>query len=142
MAGDFGYVFNIPPTRELFDAGEQRVITSFADNRQQTMSTLYGNGSARRAAVAGVGAQRSHDAGLVPGAIYTLVTWGQVKNTYWYGSQINGPLLSIERVSVSPDSAIDYKVLRGTVRGDSARQVTDTSSRVKLILGRRASVLP
>jgi len=142
MAGDFGYVFNIPPTRELFDAGEQRVITSFADNRQQTMSTLYGNGSARRAAVAGVGAQLSHDAGLVPGAIYTLVTWGQVKNTYWYGSQINGPLLSIERVSVSPDSAIDYKVLRGTVRGDSVRQVTDTSSRVKLILGRRASVLP
>lgn len=136
MAGDFGYVFNIPPTGEMFDAGGLKVITSFADNGPQTMSTLYGNAIARRAAFAGaVGASSDGPIhGLAPGAVYTLVTWKQVKNTYWYGSQINGPLLSVERVSISADSAVDYKVLKGVV--------PNASSRLDVIVRQRASVLP
>lgn len=162
MASDFGYVFNIPPTREIFDAGELRVITSFADNRRQTLSTLYGNEAARRAAVSvghvtgggapggdgggmpggGGGGMPRGDGGDASGASYTLVTWKQIKNTFWYGSQINGPLLSVERVTLSPASQVVYEVLKGAVPTDSTGHVPDRQSRLALIVGRRASVLP
>ena len=140
MASDFGYVFNIPPTRELFDAGELRVITSFADDHQQTMSTLYGNEPARRAALAG--GSLAAAAAFIPGASYTLVTWKEVKNTYWYGSQINGSLLSVERVSLSAKSAVLYELLKGTVPADSTGHGADRQSRLALIVGQRASVWP
>ena len=140
MASDFGYVFNIPPTRELFDAGDLRVITSFADDRQQTMSTLYGNEPARRAALAG--GSLAAAAAFVPGASYTLVTWKQVKNTYWYGSLINGSLLSVERVSLSPKSAALYELLKGAVPADPTGHGADRQSRLALIVGQRASVWP
>lgn len=133
MASAFGYVFNIPPKRVLFDAAGQGVITSFADNRQQLISTLYGNAAAQGAARGGV---------RVPGAAYTLVTWTQVKNTYWYGSLINGSLVSVERVFILPDSRVDYEVSNGCVPADNKGNESDRQSRIDLILGLRPSVFP
>jgi hypothetical protein len=76
-------------TREMFDAGGQEVITSFAG--KNTMSVLYGNG----------------------GTVFTLVTWEQIAHPQWYGSNINGRLKTVETVRVNDNLTFEYKVLKG-----------------------------
>jgi hypothetical protein len=73
-ASNNDYVFNLPLDRgNMFDAGGLKVVTSFANRANQTMSVLYGGS----------------------GNVYKLVTFRQADNKYWYGSYISGPVLHI-----------------------------------------------
>src|SRR5688500_8844871 len=76
-------------TRIVYDAGDQRVITHSVNKKLETMSILYGNASAYNAALAGDGRHQA-------GERYTLVTWQYHENPLWYGSKVNGELLSVE----------------------------------------------
>lgn len=106
--------------REMFDAGEQQVITSFAN--KTTMSVLYGN----EAALAG-----KHAAG----AVFTLATWEQLDHPQWYGSHLNGRLKTVETVRVNEQLGFDYKVIKGI----AAQNIPE---RINFIVHQQASVFP
>jgi hypothetical protein len=89
------YVFNLPPDPNFYDAGGLKVLSVFANRTRQTMSILYGNAAARQFVVKG-------DTAHAAGELYRLVTYRQTDNKYWYGSYINGPVLSVE--SWTPDA--------------------------------------
>jgi hypothetical protein len=76
-------------TREMFDAGDQEVITSFAD--KSSMSVLYGKGD----------------------TVFTLVTWEQLDHPQWYGSHINGRLKTVETVRLNEQQTFEYKAVKG-----------------------------
>jgi len=86
------------------------VITSFFNNKQQTTTILYGNPAAQQAISTGSGGQ-------VIGEDYRLVTWIQRPNPLWFGSNINGQIKSIERVTIAaaPEGTIvsQYELLQG-----------------------------
>ncbi|MEZ2442876.1 heme-binding domain-containing protein [Chitinophaga sp. RCC_12] len=135
------YVFNLPlvnnapkPAREMFDAGNLHVITSFANRQQQTMSVLYGNTAAQQSALAGY---KTH----TPGEIFRLVTYKQAGNKYWYGSYINGEVQTVEMVSGDADK-LTYKLERGHWLVNNAGDKVDAAVRINDIFSQRPSVFP
>lgn len=121
----------------LYDNAGLDVITSSFNTRQQTMSTLYGNAAALRAA-----ADSSHH---VAGEEYTLVTWEQKPNPLWFGSNINDAVKTIEHVTTSVDSSgvvvMHYELVQGTPK-DRVPATTDDTQRIVYILQQRASFFP
>ena len=80
---DQDFVFTTPI--DLDPALEGKVLSSFIDKKNGTMSTLYGGKD----------------------SVLALVTWAQVKNPHWFGSIITGRIKSIEKVrSVHPASIL------------------------------------
>jgi hypothetical protein len=77
----------------LYDAKDQKVITSLINNKKNTISLLYGNAVAQKAASDTVIKQ-------LAGARYTLVTWKQKGMPGWYGTNMNGDILSVETLDV------------------------------------------
>jgi hypothetical protein len=143
-ASDNGYVFNIPlkddnAKRAMFDAGRQTVITSHLDQKQQTMSILYGNAAAYRAVLDSNGRHTS-------GEVFTLTTWQQVPNPHWYGSYINGRVKTVETVSIllslRGDTLTEYKLLKGDGPRDGNGQPIDRQDRIDFVLGLKPSVFP
>lgn len=133
------YACNKPATdkahnREMFDAGTLQVITSFANSKQQTMSVLYGNAAARNYAG---GINKTKGSGLA----FKLVVYKQADNKYWYGSHINGALLSVESITGTADHLV-YKLDYGKAPTDSTGQIAGTGTRVDYILSHRPSAFP
>jgi hypothetical protein len=125
LCSETGYVFNVPQQdsvkkREIFDAGALQLITTFANRSQQTMSTLYGNETALKAAMMNT---RNRE----PGAVYALVTWNQANDKYWYGSYISGSLKSVETIRINADTTI---------------KSSGSAASAHLILDLRPSILP
>ncbi len=122
-------------TRIVYDAGDQHVISHAVNKQLETMSILYGNKTAYDAALSGNG---SHQAG----ERYTFVTWRYHDNPMWYGSKINGELLSVEKLEVSAaDGAIRYHVEEGNpppVNG----HIQDSTARIRYLLEFRPSMMP
>jgi len=121
-------------TRIVFNSDSLRVITSSVNKKLETMSILYGNDKAYDSALDSTGTH-------VPGEIFTFVTWQYHDNPFFYGSTINGELLSIESIHVNEGSAIDYKIDEGNplpVNGVMLHQ----EERVKYILEHTPSLLP
>jgi hypothetical protein len=130
-----------PPTlapEYIFDSQGLSVITSSFNNKQQTMSALYGNAAAIEAATSGNGKH-------VPGEEYRLITWKQESNPLWFGSNINGVLNTVERVSTSVsadgDLNIRYEILRGNPT-DLTNGTFDEQKRIRYILDLKPSVFP
>ena len=121
-------------TRIVFDAGGQRVITHSVNKRQETMSILYGNAPAYAAALSGNGLHRA-------GERYTFVTWKYHDNPMYYGSKINGELISVEALQFTPAGQIDYQVMRGKVPPVNGRPL-DRESRIRYLLEYRPSIMP
>lgn len=121
-------------TRIVFDAGNLHVISSSVNKKLETMSVLYGNAKAYDAALNATGKH-------VSGEEYTFVTWKYHENPLWYGSKINGELLSIEGINVHSSDVIDYHLEKGTpmpVNND----LLDQKERISYILEYRPSILP
>lgn len=124
--------------RIVFHSEGLGVITSSANQALNTMSVLYGNMEAYNAALL---ANDRH----VSDEIFTFVTWKYDENPLWLGSQINGELLSVEKIEVSslPEEgiAINYRVEKGNplpVNGI----LLERQERISYILGHRPAVLP
>ncbi|HEY8954331.1 hypothetical protein [Chitinophaga sp.] len=120
-------------TREIFNAGDLQVITSFANRQQQTMSVLFGNTAAETCALGGY---KTH----VPGEIFKLVTFKQADNKYWYGSYINGAVQSIETITTTADAPeqLIYRLERRRDKGTEAIPAI----RIGYIFSHRPSVFP
>lgn len=126
-------------TREVFDAGNLQVISSFANRKAKTMSVLYGNQLALQAALSDY---QTHQ----PGEHYTLVVYRQVGNKYWYGSYQNGKLLSAEHLKTisSPEgeTLIQYNLEKGSpIKGKSGKVDTE-QQRIEYIFTHRPSAFP
>lgn len=144
IASGNDYVFNLPLAdkenkREMFDAGNLHVITSFANRQQQSMSVLYGNASAQQNALTGY---QTH----VPGEIFRLVTYKQADNKYWFGSYINGEVQSVETVSTASDAGVadklTYKLERGQWPTGNAGDKVSPAARISSIFSHKPSVFP
>jgi hypothetical protein len=122
----------------IFDDHGLHVITSFHNERARTISVLYGNDDA----LVNAGKDR---AGHTTGEVYKLVTWDLKANPLWFGSNINGSLISEETVSVLPGRSgvpeIGYAFEKLSEKpGENA--VTSDSERISFIFAQRASVFP
>lgn len=98
------------------------------------MSTLYGNQAAFDAALSG----HAHPVG---GETFTLATWKSLASPYWFGSDINGRLESVETLSyqnqLSKGLILHYQLKKST-----AEPVPDLQARIRMILAQRPSVFP
>jgi hypothetical protein len=118
-----------------------RVITSWIDPGNATMSTLYGNDAAIK--YARTNSQHAYPAG----AILSLVTWKQQEDERWFGAKIPAAPQSVEFVTVgsAPDHSVtySYKEFRGKpLQLTSAADTSAPDDRATYLLSQRAMVMP
>jgi hypothetical protein len=110
-----------------------KVITTMVNPREGTMSTLYGNDLAVKAARSG----KDH----YPGAFYALVTWSQREDPHWFGGRIPNAFVKVDWVEYTSGGELH----RGSYQGMPLKPVPVTSEdadRVQYIAAQKASVLP
>lgn len=120
--------------REMFDAKGLHVITIFANRIQQTMSVLYGNEAAASAALSGY---QQH----TEGESFTMVTYEQADNKYWYGSYINGKVKRVESVTYTGQK-LQYTIEQGNAPTDGSGNVISSASRIQYIFSHRPVAFP
>jgi hypothetical protein len=115
-----------------------KVITSFIDKKDSTMSILYGNDLARKAFIA-------TENKIAPNEMLALVTWKQKADENWFGANIPGTVKTIELIKTSDGkngaNSIAYKLYNGKEFTPS----TDTANnqvRIKYIFSQQPSVMP
>lgn len=128
---------NLSPAPEtIFNEPGMHVITSFFNERTQTISVLYGNGPALSHAGRAISEH-------VAGEEFKLVTWGLKPNPLWFGSNINGPVHSVESVKIAPgnDDALrfDYHIEHAKA---PQSKMAGPDERINFIFAQRASVFP
>ena len=138
------YTFTIPvaDTTGLYDQAvsvssrplTDKVITSFVNTRDGTMSTLYGNDIAVKSARAG----QAYPAG----AIVSLVTWSQRDDPHWFGGRIPKALHSMEILSYDSAAAPSYVYYEGEKSEKKAIDPAEIQNRIKYITSQKASVIP
>jgi hypothetical protein len=111
-----------------------KVMNTLINKKNGTMSTLYGNDIALISAMSG--SQRP-----APGMELVLVTWAQQPNSYWYGNNIPGRLLSLETVRTPTESKISYSLFEGQSPPRNQYRATG-KNRISFILNQKPSVLP
>lgn len=113
-----------------------KVLTSWTNKRNATMSTLYGNDIA-------VTFARSPTGSAYPaGSVLALVTWIQRDDPHWFGAKIPSTPQSVEFVSISKtDQQPNYQLYRGSPlsRNDAG---PDAFNRIAYITMQRAAVMP
>ncbi|ASZ12201.1 hypothetical protein CK934_15150 [Chitinophaga sp. MD30] len=124
-----------PGAREVYDAQGQEVITTRSNRAQHFLAILYGNATARKSAL---------EADSVPmaGAAYTLVTWEEASNRYWYGSYINGDIRSVEKVHVQANTDGTVTPLYQLVKGKVSGPESNVPDRIKWILAQQPLIFP
>jgi hypothetical protein len=110
-----------------------KVITTLVDTKKGTMSTLYGNDLAAKAARLGQGPY--------PGAFYSLVTWSQRDDPHWFGGRIPNALVKVETVEYTTGGEIHSRVYQGLPLKPIPPNDVQTNP-VKYIAALKASVLP
>lgn len=95
---------------EFNDSG-YHVITTVINEQANSVAMLYGNKAAMHLPSTG--------------AVYKLVTYREQDNQFWYGSYINGTLLSVETVDMSPVAngqppAYQFRPYHGTTAASDA----------------------
>ena len=111
----------------------QKVITSFINKRNSTMSILYGNEAASK--TLGKDVQPG-----IANASYTLVTWRQQNDPHWFGARIPGDLLTVETLKLGNNIA-NYQRYTGKNLGRLA-DTTGRSARISFILAQNPSITP
>jgi len=111
-----------------------KVIATFVDTREGTMSSLYGNDVAVRSARKGQ---------VYPaGAAIALVTWSQRDDPHWFGGRIPKGLVTVETLSFGPDGKPGYTRYEGASLTKKMPAADEVAGRVQYITGQKASVLP
>jgi hypothetical protein len=114
---------------------EWKVICSFLNKNDHTMSTLYGNDIAVKSTRKGIA--------YPAGSVIALVSWSQKEDKHWYGALIPGTVQSIETVTLRGDAQPIYekkegKPLRIRVAGDPST----VKDRIAYLVSQKASVMP
>ncbi|WP_312335764.1 hypothetical protein [Sphingobacterium sp.] len=88
--------------RFMFDAGDLRFISSSFNPIQQTMSALYGN---QQAVVLLSGFNKR-----LPHSSFKLVTYQMQADPNYFGSKVNGELLSVETLKTDIKGNLEYEI--------------------------------
>ncbi|HUZ95180.1 MAG TPA: cytochrome P460 family protein [Edaphobacter sp.] len=120
---------------------QDRVITSWIDRRDATMSTLYGNDLAVQYS------RTSQQQDYPSGSTLSLVTWTQQEDPRWFGAKIPAKVKSVEYVMVKtgPDhrTSYTYESYEGSpLRKVAAQQSPTPTPQAAYLLSQRAAVMP
>lgn len=125
-------------TRIVFDSDSLRVVSSAVNKKLETMAVLYGNNVGYKTLI---GSGSNHRAG----ELYKFVTWKYQDNPSFYGSKINGELLSVETISIQPGQGesikINYRVERGKILPVNGVAL-NKQERISYILAYKPAILP
>jgi len=119
--------------RIVFNAAGLQVLSSSVNKKLETMSLLYGNSEACQTLI-------ESD---IPdsGGVFKFVTWQYHDNPFFYGSKINGELLSVESIGIQGNGLIDYEIEKGDPLPVNGIKLS-RQERIKYILGHKQSQLP
>lgn len=120
---------------------QDKVITSWIDRRDSTMSTLYGND------IAAQYARTSQQQDYPSGSTLSLVTWTQQNDPRWFGAKIPAKVKSVEYVMVETGSNQRTSYVYESYEGSPLRKVAGQqgpapTSRAAYLLSQRAAVMP
>jgi hypothetical protein len=112
-----------------------KIITSWINKQDATMSTLFGNDVAVQYA-------RTNGAMKYPmGAVLSVVTWGQQEDPRWFGGNIPKTPKSVEFVTVG--STYSYKRYEGSpLKKVASEDGAAPNDRAAYLLAQRAAVTP
>jgi hypothetical protein len=114
-----------------------KVITSWADKKDATMSTLFGNDVAVQ--YARTNAERMYPAG----SVLSVVTWSQQEDPRWFGGNIPKSTKSVEFVTVTGPGAYTYLRYEGSpLKKVAGVEGNDPKDRAAFLLAQRAAVMP
>ena len=114
-----------------------RVITSWINKQDSTMSTLFGNDIAVQYA-------RAHSDMKYPvGAVLSVVTWNQQEDARWFGGKIPQKPKAVEFVTVTGLGATSYQRYEGSpLKKVASVEGADPTDRAAYLLTQRAAVMP
>ena len=132
-AGQINADASLPAGFEFSKMG-LKVVASTVNKQLGTMSTLYGNDSAKATAQAGNGVCR-------PGTLFALVTWKQQDDKRWIGGRIPGNLVSVELLKADKDkqTGVYSRFLGTNLAADP--DTTGQRARIGFILSLKPSIM-
>lgn len=110
-----------------------KVITSFINNRQHTMATLYGNAAALQSGTK-----------PIAGEELTLIAWKQKEDEHWFGAKIPGAISSLETIKILPGdnkNVVSYQRFVGAAL-TADRDTLGNAGRIAFMLAQQPSVMP
>jgi len=114
-----------------------KVITSWIDRKNATMSTMFGNDAAWKYA------RKNADVKYPVGAVISVVTWGQQEDPRWFGGSIPKRPQAVEFVTVMGPSASAYQRYEGSpLKSVASVEGVDPNDRAAYLLSQRAAVMP
>jgi len=114
-----------------------KVITSWTNRQDETMSTMFGNDVAVQYA-------RTNADKLYPtGAVLSVVTWGQQEDPRWFGGKIPHNARTVEFVTVTGPGVYSYQRYEGSpLKKVASVEGADPNDRATYLLAQRAAVMP
>jgi hypothetical protein len=114
-----------------------KVITSWVNKKDATMSTMFGNDVAEQYA-------RTKAAMQYPaGAVLSVVTWSQQEDPRWFGGSIPQKPRAVEFVTVTGPGAYSYERYEGSpLKNEATGEGADSKHRAAYLLAQRAAVMP
>ena len=114
-----------------------KVITSWVNKHDATMSTMLGNDVAVQ--YARMNAQMQYPAG----SVLSVVTWSQREDPRWFGGSIPQKTRAVEFVKVTGPRAYSYERYEGSPLKKVANgEGADPRERAAYLLAQRAAVMP
>jgi hypothetical protein len=114
-----------------------KVISSFINNKQNTMSTLYGNDLALNVAKAGTPVRA--------GEVLAMITWKQKEDEHWFGAKIPDDLQTLEMIKTTAGQPANVNISYQRYEGKQLTLKNDTAGNgksIKYIFAQRPSVMP
>jgi Cytochrome P460 len=116
---------------------QDKVITSWIDKKNATMSTLFGNDIAVQYA------RTNSEMKYPAGSVLSVVTWAQQKDARWFGGNIPKTTKAVEFVTVKGPGAVSYSRYEGSpLKKVASVEGSDPNDRAAYLLSQRAAVMP
>jgi hypothetical protein len=114
-----------------------KVITSWINKQDATMSTLFGNDVAVQYA-------RTNAGRLYPaGSVLSVATWSQQEDPRWFGGNIPQRAKAVEFVAVTGPGTYTYQRYEGSpLKKVASVEGSDPKDRAAYLLAQRAAVMP
>ena len=114
-----------------------KVITSWVNKHDATMSTLFGND------VAVQYARRNAEMRYPAGSVLSVVTWRQQEDPRWFGGSIPRKTTAVEFVTVTGPGTYTYQRYEGSpLKKVASVEGSDPKDRAAYLLAQQAAVMP
>jgi hypothetical protein len=114
-----------------------KVITSWVNKKDATMSTMFGNDVAVQ--YARTRAEMQYPAG----AVLSVVTWSQQEDPRWFGGSIPQKTTAVEFVTVTGPGSYSYERYEGSPLKKAGKgEGAGSKDRAAYLLAQRAAVIP